>query len=117
MAAMIQIDGVNMPDPSVFKIKEADLDSEDTKRNELGYLQRDRVRQGARSLTLEWDGLTGSDATTVINAVSPVSFRISFPDTDGRKTITAYAGDRTKEYVNTPDIGPHWNVSFENIEF
>lgn len=117
MAAMIQIGGVDMPDPSVFKIKESDLDSDSTKRNENGTLQRDRVRQGIRSLTLEWKGLTGSDATTVVNAVSPESFSISFPDTDGRKTITAYAGDRTKEYVNVPGVGPYWNVSFDNIEY
>ena len=106
-----------MPDPSVFKIKESDGDSDDTKRNELFELQRDRVRQGIRSLTLEWKGLTGSDATTLVNAVSPASFSLSFPDTDGRKTITAYAGDRTKEYINTPGSDPHWNVSFGNVEF
>lgn len=117
MAAMIQIDGVDMPDPDTFKIKEADLDSENSKRNELGHLQRDRIRQGIRTVTLAWPALTGSDATTVVSAVSPASFVVSFPDTDGRKSVTMYAGDRTKEYVNTPGIGPHWNVSFDNVEF
>lgn len=116
MAAMIQIDGVDMPDPSTFKIKEADLDSSDTKRNEEGYIQRDRIRQGIRTITLEWRGLTGSDATKVIKAVSPASFVVSFPDTDGRKSVRMYAGDRTKECINT-GIGPRWNVSFDNVEF
>lgn len=117
MAAMIQIDGVDMPDPSTFKIKEADLDSQDSKRNEVGHLQRDRIRQGIRTVSFSWQALTGPDATTVVSAVSPPSFVVSFPDTDGRKSVTMYAGDRTKEYVNTPDIGPHWNVSFDNVEY
>ena len=40
--AMITIDGVDLPSPSVFKLPRYDLDSQDTNRNELGVLQQDR---------------------------------------------------------------------------
>jgi hypothetical protein len=119
MAAMIKIGGADMPDPSTFKIKQSDLDGENTKRNEQGTLQRDRVRAGMHTLSFGWSGLKGTDAATVLQATSPRSFSIEFPDaeTNSIKTITAYSGDKTSEYVNTPELGPHWNVSFDNIEY
>lgn len=44
--AILTIDGVGIPAPSSLKIQQSDLDSADTNRNEEGYLQRDRIRQG-----------------------------------------------------------------------
>lgn len=119
MASFIQIGGVDMPDPSSFSIKQADVDSENSSRNELGILQRDRVRAGVRTLSVKWSALSGADASTLLKAVKPSSFQVSFPDAEENviKTATVYAGDKSCEYVNTPGLGWHWNISFDNVEF
>lgn len=116
--AIIQIDGVDMPAPSTFSVILQSIDSDSTTRNEQGILQRDRIRDGVHKLTLKWNALAVADASTVLQAVSPVSFTVSFIDplTNAPTSVTLYAGDRTAESVNTQD-GIRWNISFDNIEY
>lgn len=114
--ALLQIDGVDMPAPSVFKIPRFDLDSGDTNRNEEGYLQRDRIRQGIFKIELEWKGITSAQLNTIETAIAPASVQVTFPTATGMQTKTMYVGDRMVEMVKyQPET--RWNISFNLIEY
>lgn len=117
--AMITIDGVDLPSPSVFKIPRSDLDSSDTGRNELGVLQRDRIRQGIYKIELEWKGINSSDLYLIESAIEPAELNVTFPAPTGRKTKTMYAGDRNVEMLRYDEVSDkiYWNISFNLIEY
>lgn len=117
--AMITIDGVDLPSPSVFKIPQSDLDSSDTGRNELGILQRDRIRQGIYKIELEWKGITSSQLHLIESAIEPSEINVTFPTPTGMKTKKMYAGDRNVEIVKyDKDFDKiRWNISFNLIEY
>lgn len=118
--AMISIDGVDLPAPSKFKISTFDMDSEDTYRNELGELQRNRIRQGIYKIELEFNGKTSPDVHTIETAIAPVEFKVTFPTPIGKQTKIMYVGDRNgpemvRNNKNNDDI--RWNISFNLIEY
>lgn len=116
--AIITIDGVDLPAPSSFKIQQSDLDSSDTNRNEEGYLQRDRIRQGIYKLELEWKGITNAQLAIILNTIKPASVAVKFPTENGLVTKTMYVGNRNIEvarYKGTNDI--RWNLSFNLTEY
>ncbi len=83
--AMITIDGVDLPSPSSFKIPRSDLDSGDTGRNELGILQRDRIRQGIYKIELEFKGINSSQLHLIETAIEPAELNVTFPTATGQK--------------------------------
>jgi hypothetical protein len=114
--AMLKIDGVDMPAPSVFKLPRFDLDSGDTNRNEEGYLQRDRIRQGIYKIELEWKGITSAQLNTIETAIAPASVQVTFPTATGMQAKTMYVGDRMVEMVKyQPET--RWNISFNLTEY
>lgn len=118
--SMISIDGVDLPAPSKFKIQRSDLDSSDTYRNELGVLQRDRIRQGIYKIELEFNGKTSSEIHTIESAIEPAKLKVTFPSPTGTTTKTMYVGDRNgPEMVkNDEDYNKiRWNISFNLIEY
>lgn len=114
--AMITIGGVGLADPSELKVLQSDIDSQDSSRNEIGVLQRDRVRQGVYKLEVSWALLVGAAVETIKTAIAPSSFSVVFPTSAGNVTKTMYASDRSIEMVTT-QTGTRWNVSFSLIEF
>lgn len=116
---MIKIDNVQMPAPSVYRIPEHDLDSENTGRNERGYLQRDRLRQGVFKIEMEWWGVNNNTLATLMNAIKPSKVSVEFLTESGYKTKQMYVGDRSKELVrymgDTNKMA--WNVSFNLTEY
>lgn len=117
--AMINIDGVDLPSPSVFKIPQSDLDSSDTGRNELGILQRDRIRQGIYKIELEWKGINSSELHLIESAIEPAELNVTFPTPTGMATKKMYAGDRNVEMIMYDDNFDkiRWNISFNLIEY
>ena len=117
--AMITIDGVDLPSPSVFKIPRSDLDSSDTGRNELGVLQRDRIRQGIYKIELEWKGINSSELHLIESAIEPAELNVTFPTPTGMQIKKMYAGDRNVEMVSYNDDYNKiiWNISFNLIEY
>lgn len=117
--AILNIDGVDLPAPSSFKLPRFDLDSSDTNRNELGILQRDRVRQGVYKIEAEWKGITSEQLQTIDMAVEPASLLVTFPSPKGVLTKTMYAGDRNVEMVKyDADYNKiRWNISFNLTEY
>lgn len=117
--AMLNVDGVDLPAPSSFKLPEFDLDSDDTNRNEMGVLQRDRIRQGIYKIELEWNGITSTQLATIKSAIEPASIQVTFPTENGLTTKTMYAGDRNIEMVKyDADYNKiRWNVSCNLTEY
>ena len=115
--AMLKIGGVDMPAPSVFKLPRFDLDSGDTNRNEEGYLQRDRIRQGVYKIELEWWGITSSQLQTIETAIMPAKIQVTFPTASGMQTKTMYAGDRQTELIKYQGNDIRWNISFNLTEY
>ena len=117
---IISIDGVDLPSPSVYKLPRFDMDSSDTTRNELGILQRDRIRQGIYKIELEWRVITSSQLHLIEMAIEPARVEVKFLTPTGYKTKTMYVGDRFSEMVllanrKTDDI--RWNIGFNLIEY
>lgn len=119
--ALLIIDGVEMPAPSELKVPESDLDSSDTTRNELGHLQRDRVRQGIRKIECSWKALISENASLLLKAVKPISVMVTYPDPEENLMVTKkmYVGDRSSELVlykqSTNEY--RWNISFNLTEY
>lgn len=110
--ARITINGVGLPAPTSYKIPRFDLDSSDTNRNEAGYMQRDRVRQGIYKIELEWRMLTSTEVNKIESAIQPSSVSVTFPTPKGMVTKRMYAGDRKIDMV----ANNRWNISFNLIE-
>lgn len=115
---MIKINNHTLPTPNSLSIPQFDVDSSDTTRNEAGYLQRDRVRQGIYKIELGWQNIKSSQANEILNLIKPSSVNVTFPSPNGNVTKKMYAGDRSVElskYFNKSDV--RWNVSFNLIEY
>lgn len=116
--AIISIDGVSLPDPTSMSIPMADIDSSDTTRNELGVLQRDRIRQGIYKIELMWSTITDSQVNTILSAIEPSKFEVTFPTTFGTMTKDMYAGDRKLDFVLYRNgNNSRWSLSFNLIEY
>ena len=95
--ALLKINSINLPAPTVLQPGIQDLDSgEGTGRNQSGELFRDRIAV-KRAVHCEWGVLTKSEMATLLQVMSAPSFTLTYPDPELGKmnTITAYVGDRT----------------------
>lgn len=116
--AILTIGGAAMPEPTSLSIAYQDLDSDNSKRNEAGVLQRDRIRGGIHKLSCKWNAASASEAHTILSAVSGTSFSVKFydPKAAADTTITAYVGDRSDDAIATQN-GTRWAISFDLIEY
>lgn len=117
---IIKIGGVTIPHPSTISIGMQDLDSPDSTRNELGFLQRDRIRAGVYKVSLGFITKTGPEIATIESMISPASIEVTFPDSSGMITKTMYVGDRTKNIVlyKEGDFEEMvWDLSFDLVEY
>lgn len=119
---MIQIDGVQLPNPTKYQIGMSDLDGSGTTRNEAGVLVRNRIRQGVTKIELAFM-LKGTDASTVLSLIEPSQVHVVYFDPRSFETreIDAYVGDRSSNMlVYTPDMkieDIYWEISFNLIEY
>ena len=117
--AMVSIDGIDLPGVSTYKIPNSDLDSSDTGRNELGVLQRDRIRDAVFKVEVGFKGISSSELATIKSAIKPSQFNATIITEIGPITKTMYAGDRNIEMVKfDKDYNKiRWDVSFNLVEF
>jgi hypothetical protein len=95
--ALLRINSIDLPVPTVLQPGIQDLDSEDgTGRNQAGEMFRDRIAV-KRKVHCEWGPLSKAEMKRLLSAISDVSFALTYPDPleGSLKTITAYVGDRT----------------------
>lgn len=94
--ALLKIENTNLPTPTVLQPGIQDLDSEEgTGRNQSGTMFRDRVAV-KRTVHCEWGILNKTEMAGLLQAMSPASFSLTYPDPQegSLKTITAYVGNR-----------------------
>ena len=94
--ALLKINTVDLPAPTVLQPGIQDLDSEDgTGRNQSGTMFRDRIAV-KRTVHCEWGILTREEMAELLSAMSSPSFSLTYPDpqTGELETITAYVGNR-----------------------
>lgn len=92
---MISINGTPLArQPKSYIPSYNDISSENTGRNALGQMLKDRIAVKVK-LELEWSGLTADQAASILQALSPIFFSVTYPDakTDSNRTMTCYAGD------------------------
>lgn len=100
IADYIRIGSYQPPAPTSYEVQRADLDSENTSRNEAGYMNRDRIRSGVYKIVAKWR-LTASQLAPFVTAISGVSFSVRFLDltTASYVTRSMYVGDRSASVV------------------
>lgn len=94
--ALLKINSVDLPAPTVLQPGIQDLDSEDgTGRNQAGDMFRDRIAV-KRTVHCEWGALTRVEMSALLQAMSAPSFSLTYPDPQlgELRTTTAYVGDR-----------------------
>ncbi|MGT2802997.1 DUF6711 family protein [Streptococcus henryi] len=110
------INGVTVVPPKSFQVGINDVDGE-TGRNANGDMVRDRITT-KRKLECEWGTLTQAEISTILKAVKPVFFQVSYPDPDlGQTTKTFYVGDRTSPaYSFSNKLKPWSGLKFNLVE-
>lgn len=96
----ISINNTTLPTPTSYRVQMADLDTENTTRDETGVLHRDRIRYGVYKIIAQWR-LTTTQLSSLISLLQNASFSVTFfdPNTLTYQTKTMYAGDRESEIV------------------
>lgn len=89
------VDGVAIPDPSVFSGRASALDSS-AGRDATGTLHRAMVTKvPKRPVKLEYHEITYAQMRNIMSRMTAASFQFTFPDpVYGSVTIKAYVGDR-----------------------
>jgi hypothetical protein len=92
---VIKINGVALArQPMRYTPSYNDLASEQSGRNALGQMLKDRIATKVK-LELVWGGRRWSQASSILQAISDIYFTVTYPDvkTGSDRTMTCYAGD------------------------
>lgn len=112
------VDGVPIPDPSVFTGAESDLDTMG-ERDATGYLHRNRVAT-KHPIKLEYNNIPWELIMDLGKLLNKAKFSFTFPSpfTGAMYTMDAYVGDRDFETVWAPENAV-WvgNLKFSIIEY
>lgn len=114
--SLITIGGQSVPTPSSYQVTLNDISKAD--RNAQGTMVLERIAT-KRTIVLTWGFLSQTDASTVLNAVSSVSFSVTYqdPQTGGSRTSNFYSGDRSLGMVDFINGVPRYqDVTFTLIE-
>lgn len=120
--ALITIGGVPVTGITKYTVRRSDLDSENTTRNEAGYMQRDRVRMGAYSVDVACQ-VKKAAYKSIVDALTPAKFTAVFfdPNSATTQTATMYAGDRSGDLIQLLDETVPgeslWELSFTLVEY
>lgn len=118
-SSFISIGGNQLPSPRSYRVQRSDLDTENTTRDESGVLHRDRIRTGVYKIYATWR-LTSSQLSSVVSAIEPASFSVTFydPNTNATVTRSMYSGDRSSEMVVGADAAANtlWDFTVNLIE-
>lgn len=114
--AFITINGVNVPTPTDFQVGIQDIAN--TQRNANGQMIIERIAV-KKTLSISYAYLSASDLSTVLQAVSPVTFDVTYldPITNSNVTSSFYCGDRSLGMIDFINSIPRYqNVKFDLIE-
>ena len=88
----VKVNGTTLPTPKEFTPVYSDFDSDDSKRDETGYLKRTVIRKGQVSPKYKWI-LDGKQLSDLLNLIAPSELQVEFYDPWKRAwiTFTGYA--------------------------
>lgn len=113
---LITIDGVTIPTPSEFNVSIMDISK--AERNANGTMVIERITT-KRKLELSYRFLSRSDMASLLSAVSPVTFSVTYmdPATNANRTSTFYCGDRAVSMLDFVSSVPRYkDIKFNLIE-
>ena len=116
--AMITVDGVSVPCPSVFTWGLQDISASESGRTDDTKMHKNRVGQ-KRKISLQWNVKDRATTAQILQAFNPEYISVKYPDamsgTD--ETRTFYVGDRTAQ-VKYWWVGKqlYESISFDIIE-
>lgn len=114
--SLVTINGVAIATPSSYDWNIMDISN--AERNAKGNIIIERINT-KRKLELGWSYLTASQMSTLLQAVSNVTFSVTFVDaqTNSTMTKTMYVGDRKTGMIDFQNGVPRYkDVKFNLIE-
>lgn len=114
--ALITISGVVMPTPSEFSVSVYDISK--AERNANGNMIIERITT-KKKLSISYTFLTAEQAQTVLNAIAPTTYDVTYVDPIDNSTKTArfYCGDRNIGMIDYLDNVPRYkDLGFDLIE-
>lgn len=96
--ALLNIGGVDMPAPTELTVSVQDISKADRNANGTMVLERIATKQ---KLQLKWSFISDTDLKTVLNAVSPTMYNVTYidPVTNSYESKQMYCGDRSVGYI------------------
>lgn len=117
--ALLNVDGINLPDPQTFQMDFSDLSSAESGEDSTGYTEKDVLRI-KRKLNCTWGPLSFTVASRLLQAViKGAHLSVRYPDVlSGRyETREFYVGDRSAPYLVVNDRHKYVSgISFNFIE-
>lgn len=124
MAALLSINGTEVVQRlTEYSIVLSDLDSDNSNRDETGFMHRDRLRQAVRKIQVKLTYIPLAKASEVLKAVIPDKVSVTFldPQQGGYLTADMYVGDRTCNLSKHVDLekpaDSMWDVSFNLTQY
>lgn len=120
---LLNIDGVDLHNPTTYSLQLSDLDGAGTTRSLDGTLHRARIRAEIVKIEVSWECISYADMVVIRDAVEPASFTVQYFDGSSTlKTATMYAGDKTIDSVavtgsTLSEVDSRWTVKFNLIQY
>lgn len=114
--ALINVGGVDLPAPGSYQVTISDIVKND--RNAAGNAILELIAT-KRTIDVGWDYLNGTDCSTILTAIDPLTFTVTYydPKTNGNNTGTFYKSDRPFPMLSYFGGQPVWTgVKFQLIE-
>ncbi|MEH7503293.1 DUF6711 family protein [Neobacillus drentensis] len=114
--ALISVGGVDLPTPSDYGVGVQDISK--AERNALGNMLIERITT-KRTVDISYSYLDASDLSTILQAVSPTFFNLTYldPVTNSNRTASFYCGDRSMGMISFINNVPRYkDLKFTLIE-
>lgn len=114
--ALITVNGVAISTPSDLQVGYFDISK--AERNANGRMIIERIAT-KKKLFLTYSFLTESQTATLLKAVSPTTYSVTFenPETNSLETGTFYTGDRNLGFVDYHNgVARYQDITFNMIE-
>jgi hypothetical protein len=114
--ALVTINGVNVPTPSDFQVGIMDISKAERNANGLMIIERIATK---KKLSLSYVYLTATDLKTILNAVAPVFYNVTYLDPVSNSNVTGsfYSGDRNMGMIDFLNGVPRYkDLKIELIE-
>ena len=85
--SFLRINGVEAPTPRTWSAVDSTFDSDDSVRDETGYLNRTVIRRNQHAPKFSWR-LRGKDLSQLLNLIDSEKLEISYFDLKTKKMIT-----------------------------